>query len=101
MEWHYKRWMDRYPITVEFKGGQRVINPLIFVCTSNYRMEDIWGEPALSALRRRTKVIDMFTLDKGERQNAEGSITRSVRHVSQHSSSDLRLVSALATWLEQ
>lgn len=61
MEWHYKRWLDRYPITVEVKGGQMVINPEIIVITSQYTPEQIWegDNTTLDAIRRRTLLVMM------------------------------------------
>lgn len=64
MEWHYKRWLDRYPMQVEYKGGMMMINPEIVVITSQYTPEQIWegDSTTLSAIRRRCSLIS-FDLD--------------------------------------
>lgn len=70
MEWHYKRWFDRYPITVEVKGGQMVINPELVIVTSQYTPEQIWegDTTTLDAIRRRVMLISMTSLFPDGRQ---------------------------------
>lgn len=61
MEWHYKRWTDRYPISVEVKGGSMVINPELVIITSQYTPEQIWegDKTTLEAMRRRLSFVNM------------------------------------------
>lgn len=59
MEWHYKRWCDRYPMTVEVKGGTMVINPELIIITSQYTPEQIWegDQTTISAMQRRLAIV--------------------------------------------
>nr|ALC76156.1 replication-associated protein [Brachiaria deflexa-associated circular DNA molecule 1] len=55
--WHFKQWLDRYKIHVEYKGGQKKINPEIVIVTSQYLPEHIWNEEDAKAIRRRCSFI--------------------------------------------
>lgn len=49
-----KTWADRYPFTVEFKGGSTTIRPKMLIVTSNYRLEDAeFREQDVDPLKRR------------------------------------------------
>lgn len=53
-----KRYVDHYPFRAEYKGGTFLIRPKNIVVTSNYTIQEIWGDdPAMvEALKRRFKV---------------------------------------------
>lgn len=53
-----KQWADHYPIPTETKGDGMVVRPKRIIVTSNYSIEDIWGDdPHLcEALNRRFKI---------------------------------------------
>lgn len=57
MGWHFKQWLDRYKINVEYKGGQKQINPELVICTSQYLPEQIWSTEDAKAIRRRCQMI--------------------------------------------
>lgn len=61
---HYlKRWMDRYPVKGEVKGGTIQLQHKLFVVTSNYSIEQLFNDPILAAaVRRRCKVIHFASL---------------------------------------
>lgn len=65
MEWHYKRWLDRYAIPVEVKGGQMVINPELVIITSQYTPAQIWDDDSetLSAIQRRVVPVSLVLPD--------------------------------------
>jgi len=56
---HLKRWLDRYSFTAEVKGGTVSIRPSKVVITSNYSIEEVFGEDMtlVAAIRRRCLVI--------------------------------------------
>lgn len=58
-----KRWADRYAFTAEIKGGTVSIRPTRIVVTSNYSIQEIFGDDAVlaEALMRRfvTEYIDL------------------------------------------
>lgn len=57
---HYlKRWMDRYPVKGEVKGGTIQLRHYKFIVTSNYSIETLFhSDPVLAqAIRRRCEVI--------------------------------------------
>lgn len=58
---HLKRWCDRYSFTAEVKGGTVSIRPVKMIITSNYSIEDIFGEDMtlVEAIRRRCTIIHM------------------------------------------
>lgn len=48
---------DRYPLRVEIKGASTWIRPRRVIVTSNYKIEDVWDDPAIvQALKRRFRV---------------------------------------------
>lgn len=48
---------DRYPLRVEIKGASAWVRPKRVIITSNYKIEDIWDDPAIvAALKRRFRV---------------------------------------------
>lgn len=53
-----KLWADIYPVPTETKGDGMVIRPKKIIVTSNYSIEDIWGDDEVlcEALNRRFKV---------------------------------------------
>lgn len=55
---HIKIWADRYAFLAETKGGAIQIRPKVLVITSNYSIEELFGENAemCSAIKRRFKV---------------------------------------------
>lgn len=60
---HLKRWADRYAFTAEIKGGTISIRPSKVVVTSNYSIQEIFGEDAVlaEAISRRfeTRYLDL------------------------------------------
>lgn len=58
---HLLRWLDRYPVIVEIKGGSVVLKAKTFYITSNIAPEFWYPEldvETFSALRRRLKVTE-------------------------------------------
>lgn len=54
-----KQWTDHYPFRAETKGSTVMIRPQVIIVTSNYKIEDLWTDPALvAALNRRFKVVN-------------------------------------------
>lgn len=47
---HLKIWSDHYPFPAEKKGGTIVIRPKRFIVTSNYSLEECFGEDKTGAL---------------------------------------------------
>ena len=56
---HLKRWADRYSFTAEVKGGTISIRPSNIVITSNYSIQDIFGDDQtlVRAIQRRFNEI--------------------------------------------
>lgn len=54
-----KNWCDLYPIRVEAKHGSLVIRPKLIVITSNWKIEEIWGEDpqTVGPLLRKIKQV--------------------------------------------
>ena len=61
---HYlKRWMDRYPVKGEIKGGTLQLQHDLLIVTSNYQIEELFKCPTLAlAIRRRCKVVHFCSL---------------------------------------
>lgn len=61
---HLKIWTDRYPCSGEIKGGIVKLQHDKMIVTSNYTIEDLWGEdPEMcAAIKRRFKVTRFRTL---------------------------------------
>lgn len=58
MGYFLKRWCDHYPFRAEYKGGSKTIRPRAIIVTSNYSIEDIFGDDQVlvGAIKRRFKV---------------------------------------------
>lgn len=58
---HLKRWADRYSFTAEIKGGTVSIRPTQIIITSNYSIQEIFGDDQtlVAALTRRFNIINM------------------------------------------
>lgn len=56
---HMKIWTDRYPCSGEVKGGTVQLGHKRFIVTSNYSINDLWGDdPQMcAAIKRRFKVV--------------------------------------------
>jgi hypothetical protein len=56
-----KRWLDRYPVTGEIKGGTVNLVHDLFIITSNYTIEQIWPyeDTLCQAIARRCEIIEM------------------------------------------
>lgn len=53
------RWFDKYPVSIETKGGQMGLLATNFIVTSNFRPDEIYaGETQVPALLRRVKVFE-------------------------------------------
>lgn len=39
-----KHWADRYAVTAEFKGGTTWLHHKLLIITSNYTLEELYGE---------------------------------------------------------
>lgn len=58
------RWFDKYPTSIETKGGQMGLLATTFVVTSNFPPQDIYaGEHQLPALLRRLQVVEKRSID--------------------------------------
>jgi hypothetical protein len=59
-----KRWIDHYAFPAQFKGSSKMIRPERVIITSNYTIEEIWGDDAVTCecLNRRLTVVDMTEL---------------------------------------
>lgn len=41
---HYlKIWADNYPYNIEYKGGTSMANPIRFIITSNYTIQELFN----------------------------------------------------------
>jgi hypothetical protein len=62
MAHNLKIWADHYPFVAETKGSSMTIRPKVIHVTSNYTIDQIFGDdPVLTeAIKRRFKVIDEF-----------------------------------------
>lgn len=60
--YHLKRWSDRYPSILEVKGTAIPTSYDEFIVTSNYSIEEIWGEDKemCAAIKRRFKEFQVF-----------------------------------------
>ena len=61
----FKRWVDRYPLYVEFKGGYLPLLATNWIITTNVHPSTWWsyqttGEVGLKALYRRISRIEVF-----------------------------------------
>ena len=55
-----KRWTDRYPVLGEIKGGTVALQHKVFIISSNYHPNQIWGDDIsgmLAPIERRFKII--------------------------------------------
>jgi len=53
------RWFDKYPVSIETKGGQMGLLATDFVVTSNFLPSEIYqGHPQLQALLRRINIVE-------------------------------------------
>jgi hypothetical protein len=65
---HLKIWLDKYPFIMENKGGARCIRPRRVVITSQYKIEEIFEDPAcVEAIRRRCYILEIHVNTEGER----------------------------------
>lgn len=56
------KWLDRYPIQVEIKGGMTYLTPKIIYITSNLTIEELFGNNEhTSALKRRLTTLIQFS----------------------------------------
>lgn len=57
---HIKLWTDKWSFTAEIKGGTRSLRPKMVIITSQYTIQEVFGEEgpeAVAAISRRCKVI--------------------------------------------
>lgn len=70
---HIKLWADHYPFRAESKGSGMVIRPKKFIVTSNYSIQEAFGEDrtgSLEPIERRFNVIH-YNHDLGEMSETE------------------------------
>lgn len=59
------RWADKFPVRVETKGGMLRVRPKRIICTSNYKLEDVFENCGvdMDAMRRRFRCIEKTTIN--------------------------------------
>jgi len=78
---HYlKIWADAYAFVAEVKGSSMPIRPAVICVTSNYSIEELFGDDAhmCSAIRRRFRVIHMSERWNVRRPRVAGPDERAV-----------------------
>ena len=58
---HLKLWTDRYPVTAEIKGGSVKLQHDILIVTSNYTIDQLWGDdPEMCKALKRRFIVTRF-----------------------------------------